>query len=135
MPAGVSAGGRAAPRTQHGLPGAGGRRESTGADRAAPRGAGGARPVVLSLDGPTRDGSTDPPLRDVARGARAGPAGADARGPDRALADLLVRAPGPGCARGRSDPEGRGPGGLVPAPPGAATAHLAAGVVAPCRCG
>ena len=58
----------------------------------APGGARRRRPAVLALDRPARRRPAAPPVRDVARGARAGPGGAGPGRAGRALADLLVRA-------------------------------------------
>ena len=89
------------------VPGAGRRREPARPDRPAPRSAGRPRPAVLALDRPARGGPAAPPLRDVARGARAGPGGAGAGVPVVLSPICWYRAPGDRGARAEPAAEGR----------------------------
>src|SRR5262249_59856607 len=75
----------------------------------------GPRPALLAVDRSAGVGPAAPSLRDVARGARAGPAGAFARRARGALAHLLVPAPGDRGARAGRAAEARRPVGVVPA--------------------
>ena len=100
------------PRPVARLPGARRRREPARPDRPAPGGARASRVrPVLALDRPARRGPAAPPVRDVARGAGAGPRGAG-RGACRWCSRRSA-----GSSRGRSPPwppaRSRRPGDLA----------------------